>query len=47
MPPINPNFNSLLGNGNMSRPGFNGFNPYTSVTQPGQNFNFYSPQAQG
>lgn len=46
MPSLNPNFNSLLGNSNASRPSFGGYNPYASATG-NQNYNFYSPNQNG
>lgn len=42
--PLNPAFNSLLGNSNASKVGFNGYNPYAAATGgvPG-GYNFYAP----
>lgn len=45
LPPLNPNFNQLLGNGQSSRVSGNGYNPYAAAT--GQPFNFYSPNGNG
>ena len=45
MPPLNPNFNAMLGNHNSSTFSMNGYNPY-SVAQ-GQGYNFYSPNGNG
>lgn len=43
LPAINQNFNALLGNNQASRPTFQGYNPYASVT--GSPYNFYAPAA--
>ena len=43
LPPLNPNFNQLRGAGTSSTPSFTNYNPYTSVTQPGQGYTFYKP----
>jgi hypothetical protein len=38
LPPLNPNFNQLLGNSNASTPSFTGYNPYSVATGGGYNF---------
>lgn len=45
MPPLNPNFNQMLGNGQSSRVSGNGYNPYAAAT--GKPYNFYSPTGNG
>lgn len=45
MPPLNRNFNALLGNGQSSHASFNGYNPFTAAT--GQPYNIYSPTGNG
>lgn len=45
LPPLNPAFNSLLGNGQSSRVSGNGYSPYAAAT--GSPYNFYSPTGNG
>lgn len=45
LPPLNPNFNQMLGNGQSSRVSGNGYNPYAAAT--GKPYNFYSPTGNG
>jgi hypothetical protein len=45
LPPLNRNFNQLLGNGQSSQASFNGYNPYQAAS--GQPFNVYSPNQNG
>jgi hypothetical protein len=40
MPPLNRNYNAILGNANSPTPSFAGYNPIQSV-QGGQPYNFY------
>ena len=42
MPPLNRNYNAILGNANSPTPSFAGYNPIQSV-QGGQPYNFYAP----
>lgn len=39
MPPLNPNYGQILGNGQANAPNFQGYNPYTAATV--QPFRFY------
>ncbi len=42
MRPLNGNYNTILGNSNNPRPGFEGYNPYAAVT--GNGYDFYKPR---